>query len=83
VVAAFAGGMVLLSGAPDVWAAPQTAALIQQPAPAVHSAKGDRLVMLKGAACSTLGWPNYEDICRFDARQPADERRTIRVIALR
>jgi hypothetical protein len=48
------------------------------------SAKGDRLPLhLKGAACSKHGWPNFEKNCQFDLRNPADEARTVRVIALR
>jgi hypothetical protein len=38
---------------------------------------------LKGEACSLLEWPNYEQSCQFDARQPAGEMRTVRIIAVR
>ena len=37
----------------------------------------------KGGACSLLEWPNYEQGCQFDVRQPAGEMRTIRIIAIR
>jgi hypothetical protein len=47
-------------------------------------AKGNRLaVPPRGAACSSRGWPYYEQGCQFDLRKPADESRTVRVIALR
>ena len=75
--AALAGGSaMLLSGVEEVRAAPQANV-------AVHRTKGDRLLVPKGAACSGLGWPNYEESCQFDMRRPADEIRTIRIIALR
>ena len=38
---------------------------------------------VKGAACSRHGWPAFEPKCQFDIREPADEARTVRVIALR
>jgi hypothetical protein len=49
-------------------------------------AKGDRLplaVIAKGAACSSRGWPHYEQSCQFDLTRPANEARTVRIIALR
>ena len=47
-------------------------------------AKGDRLsILVKGAACSSRSWPYYEQSCQFDLRRPADEARTVRIIALR
>jgi hypothetical protein len=49
---------------------------------AVHQIKSNRLVIPKGAACSALGWPYYEQSCQFDMRRPADDVRTIRIIAL-
>ncbi len=53
------------------------------PAPQQH-AKSDRIpTLLKGAACSSRGWPHYEPLCQSDQRQPANEARTVRVIALR
>jgi hypothetical protein len=49
-----------------------------------HSLKADRFpTPLKGAACSTLGWPHYEQGCQFDQRRDADNIRTVRIIALR
>jgi len=51
---------------------------------ALPFAKADRLrVPLKGAACSLHGWPAFEPKCQFDKREPANEARTVRVIALR
>jgi hypothetical protein len=53
---------------------------------AVHEphAKGDRLPALaKGTACSSRGWPHYEQSCQFDMRRPATDARSVRVIALR
>ncbi len=47
-------------------------------------ARADRLrVPVKGTACSVHAWPNFEPKCQFDAREPAGEARTVRVIALR
>ena len=47
-------------------------------------AKGNRLPPSdRGTACSSLGWPNYEQACLFDRRRPADEPRRVRVIASR
>jgi hypothetical protein len=40
-------------------------------------------ILLKGGACSLLEWPNYEQTCQFDQRQPAGEMRTVRIIAVR
>jgi hypothetical protein len=46
--------------------------------------KGDRLpVLVRGTACSSLGWPYFEQACQFDMRRSADEARTVRVIVLR
>jgi hypothetical protein len=82
-VATLAGGMaVFLSGVLAVSAEPQVAA--PQVSVAVSHAKGDRLpVLLKGTACSPLGWPHYEQSCQFDQRRSADQARAVRVIALR
>ena len=69
----------LMSGAIKAQAEPQ----IQV---AVHHilTKSDRLhVPTKGSACSSRGWPNFEQICQFDMRRPAEDVRKIRVIALR
>ena len=47
------------------------------------SAKGDRLPpALKGAACSRQAWPNFEQNCQFDLRNPANDPRIVRVVAL-
>ncbi len=48
-----------------------------------QSIAGARTALLKGGACSLLEWPNYEQSCQFDARQPAGEMRTVRIIANR
>jgi hypothetical protein len=46
-------------------------------------AKGDRLPsILKGAACSSFGWPHYEPSCLYDFRTSSDDVRTVRIIAL-
>jgi hypothetical protein len=59
---------------------------------AIPAAKAETLVegpllqshlKVKGAACSTRGWPHYEQGCQFDLRGPANETRAVRVIALR
>ena len=76
VVELVCGSVVFLSGVFEVKAAPQTTAT-------VHQTKSDRLVIPKGAACSALGWPHYEQSCQFDMRRRADDMRAIRVIALR
>ena len=47
-------------------------------------AKGDRLVVApKGTACSSQGWPYYEQGCQLDRSKPADAAPKIRIIALR
>ena len=49
------------------------------PAPALV----DRFpAIAKGNACSSRGWPNYEQGCLFDLRTPANDLRTVRVIVL-
>lgn len=53
---------------------------------AVHDtlAKSDRLLVpTKGSACSSHGWPHFEQSCLFDMRRPTDAIRKVRVIALR
>ena len=48
------------------------------------SIKGDRLTLaLKGAACSTHGWPDFERSCQFDLRSSANEGQKVRIISLR
>ena len=77
--ALIAGVAVLLTGVPEVKAEPQAKIAGME-----ISAKADRLpVLIKGAACSALGWPHYERNCQFDTRRPADEMRAVRIIALR
>jgi hypothetical protein len=72
------GAAVFLPGVPVVKAAPLPAAAHQ------HLAKADRLpVLVKGTACTSLGWPHYEQKCQFDIRRPADDVRPVRVIASR
>jgi hypothetical protein len=45
--------------------------------------KGDRLPMRStGAACSSNGWPHYEQNCQFDLSRSADVVRTVRVLDL-
>jgi hypothetical protein len=45
--------------------------------------KGDRLPMRPtGAACSSYGWPHYEQSCQFDLSRSADAVRTVRVLDL-
>ena len=72
-------GIVSASVAP-----PAKADLLATGRPDRPYAKADRLsVAVKGTACSSRGWPNYEPSCQFDMRRPANEARTVRVIALR
>jgi hypothetical protein len=53
---------------------------VMLPAPA----EADRLpAIATGNACSSRGWPHYEQSCLFDLRTPAKEVRTVRVIVLR
>jgi len=71
--------VVLTSVAPAARAEPLVNATLPQP-----HAKVDRLrVVAKGSACSSRGWPHYEPSCQFDLRRPANEIRTVRIIALR
>ena len=45
--------------------------------------KGDRLPMRStGSACSSIGWPHYEQSCQFDLSRSADAIRTVRVLDL-
>jgi hypothetical protein len=79
VAATIAGLFVFVASA-----APRTNVSVDtRPLPQV-SAKGDRLPLhVKGAACSRHAWPNFEQRCQFDFRNPDSEARTVRVIALR
>ncbi len=79
--AALAAGLVvfLISAGPEARAESQVEDAVHQP-----HAQDDRLpVLVKRAACSARGWPHYEQSCIFDMRRPANEARTVRVIALR
>ena len=68
----------LTSTAPEAKAAPVAASAPQA------LAKGDRLVVApKGTACSSQGWPYYEQGCQLDRSKPADAAPKIRIIALR
>ena len=80
VFASFVAGTILLSSvAPEAKADVQITSALHPP----HS-KGDRVPALaKGAACSTLGWPHYEQSCQYDLRRPTSEAGAVRVIALR
>jgi hypothetical protein len=45
--------------------------------------KGDRLPMRStGSACSSIGWPHYEQSCQFDLSRSADSMRAVRVLDL-
>jgi hypothetical protein len=35
-----------------------------------------------GTACSSRGWPTFEEKCQFDLRQPGHEARIVRIIAM-
>jgi hypothetical protein len=77
--AVLGGLVVFLSSVPAVKAESPLEVAAQQ-----QLAKADRLpVLVKGTACSSLGWPHYERHCQFDMRRPADEMRAVRIIALR
>lgn len=65
----------LTSLAPEAKAQSETNAALPLP-----PAKRDRLT---GAACSALGWPNYEQSCLFDLNRTADQTRAVRVIKFR
>jgi hypothetical protein len=73
------GSAIFLSGVLEVRAESPVEVAAQRP-----HAKGDRLpVFFKGTACSSLGWPHYEQACQFDMRRSADDVRIVRVLALR
>jgi hypothetical protein len=75
------GGLAvfLITGVPQAKAEPKVQVAVHQ-----TQAKADRLSRaFKGTGCSALGWPHYEQTCQFDMRRPADDMRTVRVIALR
>ena len=60
--------------------APEVKAHVAITLHAPHS-KGDRLSVEKGADCSSLGWPHYEQNCQFDLRRPVIVP-AVRIIAL-
>ena len=70
---------IFMTVAPQAKAPPQaTSAVVEH-----VLAKGDRLrPLVKGAACSTRSWPNYEQTCQFDMRTSADHVRPVRVLDL-
>ena len=73
-VAAGIAGLVVFAA----WASPKANASDHA------SAKGDRLAfVLRSAACSHHGWPDFERQCQRDVRMPANEARAVRVLALR
>ena len=46
-------------------------------------AKSDRLpATMKGSACSSQSWPNYDRNCQFDLRQAAGDVVKVRVLDL-
>jgi len=43
--------------------------------------KADRLPpIVKGRACSSASWPNYDQACQFDLRRSADDIRVVRIV---
>jgi len=59
-------------------AAPQIRGVVQ-----TSDVKGDRLpVLLRGRACSSSSWPNYDRVCQFDLRRSADDVRPVRIVSL-
>ena len=70
--------LFLAADAPAAKAIDGTSAQIQR------ATKGDHQpAMVKGSACSALGWPHYEQRCLFDRRRSPDDVQVVRVIALR
>ena len=39
--------------------------------------------VLRGAQCSKRSWPNFDNNCEFDLRNPSSEARIVRIIAIR
>jgi hypothetical protein len=79
-VAAFVASLAVFvsPAAPETGTALQPRGSINQPL-----SKGDRLsTPLRGAACSTQGWPHYERNCEFDMRTSADMMRSVRILDL-
>lgn len=95
ITAAFAAALVAGVVVAVTAAVPQAkAAPVADSAPHQLLAKGDRLSIsvpsapvlpasVKGSACSLNAWPNYEPSCQSDPNRPANDTRTIRIIALR
>lgn len=67
---------------PEAKAHSQVTVMLPAPAPAPAVADGLSAIA-KGNACSSRGWPNYEQSCLFDLRTPAKEVGTVRVIVPR
>ena len=83
--AVFVAGVIAfaVTAAPAANDAKVNASATEQALPQ-HFAMADRLrAPLKGAACSVLGWPDFEPKCEFDVRETDNEARPVRVIALR
>ena len=81
IVAALVAGVAvfLTSGVPGAKAEPQAKAALLQP-----DAKNDALrALITGTACSSRGWPHYEQSCLFDLRGAAHKAPTVRIIAVR
>jgi hypothetical protein len=70
---------VFASASAPAQAEPEIASAVHRPL-----GKADHLpVRTVGAACSSKGWPYYDQGCRFDLRTLDKEAPTVRVIALR
>jgi hypothetical protein len=69
IAAAIVAGIVVFAGSGE----PQEIAVPQDLPPAAAT----------GTACSSRGWPAFEEKCQFDLRQPGHEARIVRIIAIR
>jgi hypothetical protein len=79
IAAAVAGIVVFLTTL-----SPNAVVPVDASAPLAASAKADRLPLaVKGAACSTHGWPDFEKRCQFDFREHPNRAHDVRIIALR
>jgi hypothetical protein len=82
IAAVVAAGLVasfialVMSGAPVAKAEPLIGGEPQGVVKAVVETATER-------SCSLQSWPNYEQSCQFDLREPSNERRSVRVIVLR
>jgi hypothetical protein len=74
---------LLASAAPQAKAEPQIASVVQPPLTQPLAKADDLPIQVKGAACSSHSWPDYDQDCRFDLRSPAKPVQMVRVIALR